>query len=180
MVGPVRVLHKGITDMPIGAINWNGPEKILCLRGAGPLRGSSQFFSIRLDGNTIFIDDSPTIDTKEGETDPNLKTWDTSPINELQAVKMTGNADTKRQQAVDIVQLKVFDVVTPLADLASDDPDKTIDPGRFPVEFWGNLLGKQAAPFDHYVARSVILVDFDKADFDNGILTASIRRAKVL
>lgn len=165
--------------MPIGAINWNPATTSLVLRGAGPRRGSSQFFSFRIDGNDILIDDSPIVDTKAGETDPTKKTWDTTAVNELSVIRMTGNADNKRQQAVDMFQLHVFDVVIPLSTLASDDPDKTIDPGRFPAEFWGNLLGKQSAPFDHYVARENILVDFDKADFDNGILTAHIKKAKV-
>jgi len=165
--------------MPIGAINWNPSTTSLVLRGAGPLRGSSQYFSFRIDGSDILIDDSPTVDDKRDEPDPTKKTWDTTQVNELNVLRMTGNKDNKRRQAVEMFQLHVFDVVKPLADLASDDPDKTTDPGRFPAEFWGNLLGKQSAPFDHYVARSCILVDFDKTDFDNGILTASIKLAKV-
>ncbi len=166
--------------MPIGEANWNDSEKILCLRGSGSKRGSSNYFSIRIDGNIIFIDDSPVVDEKRDEPDPTKKTWGTTPVNELQAVKMTGNANTKRQQAVDMVQLRVFDFVIPLADLASDDPDKTIDPDRFPIEFWGNLLGKQSAPFDHYISRAIILVDFDKTDFDNGKLTPTFKKARII
>ncbi len=158
--------------MPIGAINWNNSTKSLVLRGAGPRRGSSQYFSCRLDGSDLYIDDSPTVDES-------TRPWGKTGINEIKQTRLTGNAATKRQQAVDLFQLHVFDTVLPLVDFASDDPDKTIDPGRFPVEFWGNLLGKQAAPFDHYVARANILVDFDEVDFNNGILTATIKKAKV-
>ncbi len=162
--------------MPIGAINFNPSTKTLCLRGAGPIRGSSEFFSCRLDGNDIYFDDSPIVDDKRDEPDPTKWTWDTTAVNESKADTLTGNNAKKKARAEALFQKNVFDTIIPLASLSIDDPDKTIDPDS-PREFWGDVDGLQQAPFEHYVSRANILVEFNEADFANGILTATTRRA---
>jgi len=166
--------------MPIGGSNWNKTTKTLCLRGCGPKRGTSEYFSCRLDGDNIFFDDSPTVDDKRDESDRTKRDWTITAVNETRADTLTGDLGKKKAAAEALFQKNVFDTIIPLSIFADDDPDKTTDPNRFPVEFWGDENGIQQAPFDHYVSRANILVEFMADDFANGILKARIRKAKVL
>lgn len=155
--------------MPIGAINWNNATKTLCLRGAGPLRGSSQYFSFRKQANDIFVDDSPIVDES-------TRPWGVTHVNEIDIGKLTGNTAAKHAQLIAWGQRYLFDVISLISDLGEDDPDKTIDPDRT-TAFWGDEDGTKNPGGLWYVRRSVILVDFDIADLGNDILTASLRRA---
>lgn len=161
--------------MPIGAINWNNTTKSLVLRGAGPLRGSSQYFSCRLDGSDIYIDDSPVVDDKRDETDSTKKTWDTTAVNEIKVVTVKGTRDAKRATAVAAFQRYVFDTIVFLADLALDDADHIADPDSNNM-FWCDEDGVKNPSGLWVNSRANILVDFVADDFDNGILTASIRK----
>ena len=172
LAGPVRILHKGIT-MPIGAINWNNSTKTLCLRGAGPLRGTTQYASFRKQSNNIFYDDSPICDES-------TRPWGVTHQNEIDIGKLTGNPAAKKAQLEAWGQQYIFDVIIPLSTLASDDPDKTVDPNAFERQFWGDEDGIQQAPFDHLIQRGTILVGFDETALGNDELLISIRVARVI
>lgn len=154
--------------MPIGAINWNSATKTLCLRGAGPIRGSSSYFAFRKVANDIFVDDSPTVDES-------TRPWTVTLTNEINIGKLTGNPAAKKAQLIQWFNQYVFQTIIPLADLPADDPDKTIDPDS-PTQFWGDENGIKQAPFDHYVSQANVLVDFDDTALASEELVATIRK----
>lgn len=158
--------------MPIGAINFNPSTQTLCLRGTGPLRGSSPYFSFRRQGVKVFVDDSPIVDES-------TRPWGVTAVNEIQVGSLTGNLSDqeKHDLMVSWGQRYLFDVISPLADLGEDDPDKTIDPDR-PTAFWGDEDGTKNPSGLFYVRRANSLVDFDFADLLNGIMTATIEKIR--
>lgn len=156
--------------MPIGAINFNLDDQQLCLRGTGPLRGSSQYFCFRRQGTKVFVDDSPIVDES-------TRPWTVIEVNEIQVGSLTGNFSDqeKHDLMVHWGQRYLFDTIISLSSLSDDDPDKTIDPDT-PRSFWGNEDGTKNPSGLWMTSRGVLLVDFNMDDLANGILTASLRK----
>lgn len=155
--------------MPIGAINWNNATKTLCLRGAGPKRGSSPYFSFRKVANDIFVDDSPTVNES-------TRPWTVTHVNEINIGKLTGNPAAKKAKLIQWAQQYLFDTIVLLTDLAVDDADRIADPDNSQM-FWCDEDGTKNASGLYVNSRSVILVDFDETALASDELVATLRTA---
>ncbi len=155
--------------MPIGAINFNLQDQLLCLRGCGPKRGSSPYFCFRRQGTKVWVDDSPIVDES---TDP----WSVTHANEIQVGSLTGNKTDQEKHGLMVHwgQRYLFDTIISRASMSSDDPDKTIDPDSL-NSFWSDEDGTKNTSGLFMTSRANRLVDFNMADLANGILTATIR-----
>lgn len=159
----------GKSLMPIGAINVSLQDQLLCLRGCGPDRGATPYFSFRRQGVKVWVDDSPVVDES---TDP----WGVTKVNEIQVGSLTGNLSEqeKHDLMVGWGQRYLFDTIKLIAGLEVDDADRIADPDN-DFMFWCDEDGTKNPSGLWVNSRAIILVDFNINDLANGILNATIR-----
>ena len=157
--------------MPIGAINVNTGTNTLALRGAGPKRGTSGYFSFRIQGTKVWVDDSPIVDES-------TRPWGITEVNEVNVGSLTGNLTDEEKKALMVhwFQQHVFDTIILISSLPADDPDKTVDPDNSKM-FWCDEDGVKNPSGLFMNSRANILVDFDDTALLSGEFNATIRKA---